>query len=110
MVGISFILKFIDFLLHRICFENLRLDNKEEKTKSSERELRRLENTEKVGPEFKKESRHKQHGDKRKTEVSVLYLKVINRIVMSFNFFYFRAIKRSKLVLPNAEFSLHVSD
>ncbi|VDK75301.1 unnamed protein product [Litomosoides sigmodontis] len=50
--------------------ESRRLDNKEEKTKSSERELRRLENSEKVGLELRKESKHKQHGDKRKTETN----------------------------------------
>ncbi|KAL3997151.1 DWNN domain family protein [Acanthocheilonema viteae] len=50
--------------------ESRRWDNKEEKTKVGEREPRRCENTEKVELEFKKESRHKQHGDKRKSETS----------------------------------------
>ncbi|VDK69033.1 unnamed protein product [Onchocerca ochengi] len=42
--------------------------DKEEKTKGGERESRRCEIAEKVEPEFKKESKHKEHGDKRKSD------------------------------------------
>lgn len=79
-------MKFSNFLsFFRFYFENLRWDNKEEKIKGGEREPKRYE-AEKVETELKKESRHKEHGDKRKSDVSVrsLWLSVVSLHISTF--------------------------